>query len=432
MVIELQTSRGKITSLLLLSCLIILTAWMIVRPWAAGFAIPKLAHDPDLLRAWWSHPEHLQYQHQYMGRIRQYSVGLQDYQEALKQYRMALRENPLSSRTWFDTARVYWWLGQIEEAKEALGLALRFNPSNSRLRWEAALFQIQLEDHEGAVASLRHLMMTEPHQRRTYFTLIHTLMRPADFIETALPAEAGILSDYLDYLIRQGETENGRTVWRRLTDLRPAALDSRLALSYVDMMLEHKDLSEATSAWDLLLRSRGIGRRDGGLDNLVWNGGFERDETWGAGFDWRVGRSAGVEIGVSALSSTEGRRSLKIAFDGTRNPDLTAASQVIPVLPGTRYLLSGSIKTTGITTSNGPYLEVVDFLDGRGYAVSESYVGDHPWSEVRVPFETSPRSQAIVIKIRREASQKLDNLIGGTAWIDQVDLKKIQYQIGTN
>jgi hypothetical protein len=44
---------------------------------------------------------------------------------------------------------------------------------------------------------------------------------------------------------------------------------------------------------------------------------------------------------------------------------------------------------------------------------------------VRVPFETSPQAQAIIIKIRREASQKLDNLIGGTAWIDQVSLKKI-------
>lgn len=425
MVIELRTPRGKITSLLPLSSLAILLAWMIVRPWAAGFAIPPLSHDPDLLRAWRSHPEHLQYQHQYMGRIRQYSVSFQNYQEALKEYQMALRENPLSSRTWFDVARVHWWLGQVKEAKDALGLALRFNPSSSRLRWEAVLFQIQLEDHEGAIANLRHLVMAEPRQRQAYFTLIHTLMRPADFIETALPAEAGILSDYLDYLIRQEEVESGRVVWQRLTDLRPSALDSRLALSYVDMMLQHKDLTEAISAWDVLLRLRGIGKSGDSLGNLVWNSGFERDETWGGGFDWRVGRRTGVEVGVSTSSSTEGTRSLKIAFDGTHNPDLTAASQVVPVTPGSRYLLSSSIKTTGITTSNGPYLEVTDFLDGRRYATSESYIGDHPWSEVRVPFQTPAQTRAIVIKIRRDASQKLDNLIGGTAWIDQVSLQKI-------
>jgi thioredoxin-like negative regulator of GroEL len=425
MVLEARTSSGKVIPLIVLSCVSIVAAWFIIHPWVAVFAIPPLPHDPDLLRAWRSHPEHLQHQHQYLGRIRQYGISSQNYQEALKQYRMALQENPLSSRTWFDVARVHWWLGQVNEAKAALRFALRFNPSNSRLRWEAALFQIQLEDYEGAVANLRHLVTTEPHQRQSYFTLIHTLMQPADFIDTTLPAEAEILADYLDYLIRQGDAENGRTVWRRLTDLRPAALNARLALSYVDMMLERKDLSEATAAWDLLLRSRGMSRRGGGPDNVVWNGGFERDETWGAGFDWRVGRSAGVEIGVSSTSSTEGTRSLKMTFDGTRNPDLTTASQVVPVTPGSRYLLSSSIKTTGITTSSGPYLEVRDFLDGRRYAVSESYIGDHPWSEVRLTFEASPHAQAIVIKIRREASQKLDNLIKGTAWIDQVDLRKI-------
>lgn len=425
MLLDLRTPAEKATALLLLACLTTLGGWLIVRPWAAGLAIPPLPHDPDLLRAWRSHPEHPQYQHQHMGRIRQYSVSLQDYREALKEYHIALRENPLSSRTWFDSARVRWWLGQAKEARDALGLALRFNPSSSRLRWEAALFQIQLEDYEGAIANLRYLVMTEPYQRRTYFSLIHTLMRPEDFIETALPAEAGILSDYLDYLIRQEEVKSGRVVWRRLTDLRPSTLDPRVALPYVDMMLEHKDLTEAMSAWGLLLRLQGIGRTSDSRDNLVWNGGFERDDTWGGGFDWRVGRSTGVEVGVSTSSSTEGVRSLKIAFDGTHNPQLTAASQVVPVMPGSRYLLSSSIKTTGITTSSGPYFEVVDFLDGRRYAVGESYVGDHPWSPVRMSFQTSAQARAVVVKIRRDASQKLDNLIGGTAWIDQVSLQEI-------
>ncbi|CBE67301.1 exported protein of unknown function [Candidatus Methylomirabilis oxygeniifera] len=425
MVLAVRTSSGRVISLVFLACLIILAAWMILRPWVAGFAIPPLAHDPDLLRAWRSHPEHRQYRHQYMGRIRQYSVGLQDYQEASKQYRMALRENPLSSRTWFDSARVHWWLGQVKEARDALGLALRFNSSSSRLRWEAALFQIQLEDYEGAIANLRHLMITEPRQRQTYFTLIHTLMRPADFIDTTLPAEPGVLSDYLDYLVRQEEVESGRVVWRRLTGLNPSQLNPSIALSYVDMMLEHKDLSEAISSWNLLLRLRGIRRTADSLGNLVWNGGFERDDTGGGGFDWRIGRGAGAEVGVSSTNSSEGTRALKIAFDGTHNPGLIAAFQIIPVMPRTRYLLSGSIATAGITTTSGIYLEVKNFLDDRRYAASESYVGDHPWSEVRVPFETPPEAQAIILKIRRDTSQKLDNLIGGTAWIDRISLRRL-------
>ncbi|KAB2958766.1 MAG: hypothetical protein F9K13_12710 [Candidatus Methylomirabilis oxygeniifera] len=88
-------------------------------------------------------------------------------------------------------------------------------------------------------------------------------------------------------------------------------------------------------------------------------------------------------------------------------------------------MLSGSIATAGITTTSGIYLEVKNFLDDRRYAASESYVGDHPWSEVRVPFETPPEAQAIILKIRRDTSQKLDNLIGGTAWIDRISLRRL-------
>ena len=120
MVIELWTSRGKVAALLLLSCVIVLCAWLIARPWAASFAIPALPNDPDLLRSWRSHPANPQYQHQHLARIRQYSVAFQDHQEALNRYRTAFRENPLSSRTWFDMASTDWWLDQAQEAKSAL------------------------------------------------------------------------------------------------------------------------------------------------------------------------------------------------------------------------------------------------------------------------------------------------------------------------
>jgi hypothetical protein len=43
----------------------------------------------------------------------------------------------------------------------------------------------------------------------------------------------------------------------------------------------------------------------------------------------------------------------------------------------------------------------------------------------KTSFLTSSRAQAVVVRVRREASQKLDNLIAGTAWIDQLILKEI-------
>src|SRR3972149_2874187 len=118
MIIELKTSSRKITWTLLLASFPLLSAWLITVPWAASFAIPVITNDPDLLRSWRHHPENPQFRHQHLGRIHQYSLTAQDHQEALNHYRSALLSNPLSSRTWFDVAKVHWWMGRVDEANQ--------------------------------------------------------------------------------------------------------------------------------------------------------------------------------------------------------------------------------------------------------------------------------------------------------------------------
>lgn len=424
MVIELKTSSRKITSTLLLACFTLASAWFIVVPWTSSFSIPEIPNDPDLLRSWRYHPANPQFHHQYRGRIRQYSLTAQDYQEALRQYRLALQYSPLSSRTWFDVARVQWWMGNIEEAKPALRLALRFNPSEAMLRWEAALFQIQLENYDEAIDNLRYLVRTDRGKRWSYFGLIQTLTTPTDLIETIMPPDREVLSDYLNYLIRYGEAANAKAVWKRLADTPGGTLDSSLALSYIDLMISQKMIGEAGSAWVAVSgHERFQGR--GSSDNLIWNGGLERDETFGRGFDWKVRSIPGAEVRLDTSDSKEGKRSLRISFDGTKNVDFSGVWQVVRVKPNTRYALGAHIRTSGLTTSNGLRLEALDFLDGKLYGVTQELVGNHDWSQVNTAFLTSSLAQAVVVRIRREASERLDNLIAGTAWIDQLILREI-------
>jgi len=424
MIIELKTSSRKITSTLLLACFTLVSAWFIAVPWAASFAIPVIANDPDLLRSWRHHPENPQFRHQHLGRIHQYSLTAQDYQEALRRYRLALQYSPLSSRTWFDVAKVHWWMGNIEEAKPALRLALRFNPSDARLRWESALFQIQLENYDEAIDNLRYLVRTDRSKRWSYFALIQTLTTPTDLIETIIPPDREVLSDYLEYLIRHQEAGNARAVWKRLADTPGGALDPSLALSYVDLMISQKMIWEAGSAWVAVSGHQRFQGR-GSSDNLIWNGGLEREETFGRGFDWRIRSIPGVAVGFDASNQKEGKRSLRISFDGTKNVDFSGVWQVVRIKPNTRYTLGAHIRTNGLTTSNGLRMEALDFLDGRLYGATQELVGNHDWSPLETSFLTSSRAQAVVVRVRREASQKLDNLIAGTAWIDQLFLREI-------
>ena len=315
-------------------------------------------------------------------------------------------------------------MGNIEEAKPALRLALRFNPSEAMLRWEAALFQIQLENYDEAIDNLRYLVRTDRSKRWSYFALIQTLTTPTDLIETIMPPDGEVLSDYLDYLIRHQEAGNARAVWKRLADTRGGTLDPSLALSYIDLMISQKMIGEAGSAWVAVLSHKGS-QDPGSSGNLIWNGGLERDETIGRGFDWKVRSIPGAEVRLDTSDSKEGKRSLKISFDGTKNVDFSGVWQVVRIKPNTRYALGAHIRTNGLTTSNGLRMEALDFLDGKLYGATEELVGNHEWSQVKMSFLTSSRAEAVVVRVRREASQKLDNLIAGTAWIDQLFLREI-------
>jgi hypothetical protein len=424
MVIELKTSSRKIISILLLACFTLVSAWFMAVPWAASFSIPEIPNDPDLLRSWWYHPANPQFRHQHLGRIHQYSLTHQDYREALNQYRSALLSNPLSSRTWFDVAKVHWWMGRVDEAKQALILALRFDPSGAKLRWESAVFLIQLGSYDEAVDNLKHLVKTDRSKRSSYFALLGTLTTPTDLIETIIPPDREVLSDYLDFTIAHGDPGSARAVWKRLDQVPGGPLDSDLILSYIELMISQKMIGEAGAAW-VAVSNRKRPQGQGPSDNLIWNGGLEREETLGRGFDWRIRSIPGVEVGFDASNQKEGKRSLKISFDGTKNVDFSGVWQVVRIKPNTRYTLGAFIRTNGLTTSNGLRLEALDFLDGRPYGVTEELVGNHEWSQVKTSFLTSSLAQAVVVRVRREASQKLDNLIAGTAWIDQLILREI-------
>jgi len=423
--VELRTSRGRMSASLLVLCLTFLLSWLIMSPWVATSAIPDIQSDPELLRSWRARPLNPAYGHRLRGGIRQFSIALQDYQEAVREYQAALLHHPLSSRTWFDLARAHSWIGNTEEAQRDLNLALGLDPTNARLRWEAALLQIQLENYDGSVENLRYLVTIDRSRRGDYFALIRTLTTPSDLLETIIPSDRELLSDYLDYLIRhEAATDDAKAVWKRLGRIPGETPPLNLMLSYVDLMISQKEIPEAHAAWAITLASKGLADPKAS-ENLIWNSGFERPETLGKGFDWGLESVAGAEAGIDHDTFNEGSRSLKIAFDGTQNVDFSGVSQVVRVKPGTRYVLGGYIRTRGVTTASGVRIEAVDLLDGKVYGATEALVSDNDWSKVQTSFLTSPRSQAMVVRIRREASQRLDNLVRGTAWIDQVYVKHL-------
>jgi hypothetical protein len=129
--------------------------------------------------------------------------------------------------------------------------------------------------------------------------------------------------------------------------------------------------------------------------------------------------ASGVETEYDYRNKTEGERSLRLRFTGDENVDFRHVAQVVPVKPRTRYLLTSDISTEGVTTRNGIGWEV--YCKGLD-TFSEAYTGTVGWTQSRFEFDTPSDCGYVGIRIRRQKSDKLDNLISGDVWIDNVKL----------
>jgi hypothetical protein len=167
-------------------------------------------------------------------------------------------------------------------------------------------------------------------------------------------------------------------------------------------------------------------RREEGLSiptdgNLITNGSFENEKIIGGGFDWKIANVKGAKVAFDRSVSFEGNRSIKITFDVKENVDFHHVHQIVLLKPNTDYSLKAYIRTKEVTTKSGPKIEVYG-IGSTFHSFSESVVGDNAWKELSVTFRTTLQSQAGVVRVRREKTDKFDRLISGTVWIDNVRL----------
>jgi tetratricopeptide (TPR) repeat protein len=337
-----------------------------------------------------------------------YQLNMSSDDRRIKElYMESIMESPLYAPSWLGLAELYIESGEGAKARKTLGRADEIIPSSVGLLWESSMLSLSLGDNARALEKLRKVAKADPARRQRVFDICWDLgTDPHVILEEVVSREA--LSDYLLYLIRKDMKAETYPVWERA--VREEAVAQGIAIGYVDYLIRRQDIAKAKSIWD--------GLHPDGRDSLVWNGGFEKD-TENRGFDWRVGTTEGVEVEYDYRNKTEGERSLKLEFSGESNVDFYHVSQIVPVEPGSHYMLTSDISTDGITTRNGIAWEV--YCPGMTVK-SVVYTGTADWTRAQVAFDTPPGCSYVGIRLRRYKSDKLDNLISGEAWIDNVSL----------
>ena len=357
--------------------------------------------------------------HYLLGKYYHMSLGSTDMPKAIASYEESLKRSPLQPGIWIDLSKAYQLNNQPSEAEHALERAIKLNPNNPSLLWEAGTFYLMNNNTEKAVTVLRQYLLLEPAMQSMVYDLCWKLKLENNFIiRNIVPQSYTYQSGYLLYLISAKKAAESADAWKTLD---PNSIEKKDFIAYTNFLIEQGLYNQAESVWnEVTAKIEGMHGRE--ANSLLWNHGFE-SEPLNGGFDWRITETAGVNVFIDDSVKMTGTRSLGIVFDGQHNPDITIARQVVLITPGTHYVLRTYIKTDEITTKNGILIQVQGHNCTGLEARTDSIFGSGYWKEVTMDFEAPASCSAAVVMIRRERSQKLDNKIEGTAWIDGIILK---------
>jgi hypothetical protein len=344
-----------------------------------------------------------------------------DAEKAIRHYREAIRSSPLQAGVWVDLSKTYRAIGQTKESEYSLERAVKLSPYNPDLMWEAGTYWLINNRPDRAAEALRRYILLAPTGQDTVYDLCWRLHLGNDYIlQNLLPNSYAYRSAYLSYLIGSDHAPEALELWKTIN---LDKLDKDLFIRYVNFLIADGFYDEAWATWrEVTGRIEGTDKSDD--SSLVWNPGFEQ-EILNGGFGWRIGETEGVRVFFDNSIRMSGNRSLGVSFDGAHNPDVTVAKQVIRIKPATKYTLKGYVRTDMLTTTNGIFLSVSGHNCSGLNERSGVVTGTSFWQELSVDFDAPADCRAVTIAIRREKSNKLDNKIEGTAWIDGITVKQL-------
>jgi len=365
--------------------------------------------------------------HLRLGRFYQYSITDMDPERAIDHFRQAAHLSPHDSRPWLELAATLQLQRKAAEAEACLRRADFLAPNIPSVQWAIGNFYLLGGDVDEAFRHFRAVLAGTSEYSQVLFSIAWKASGDADKILSELiphriPTEFG----YLYYLVSQDRYPEAQSVWKRILSNAETFRPTQAA-GYIDSLIRARRPVEAHQVWTDLLR-RGLLKAtyENSARNLITNGGFEED-LLKMGFDWRIASVEGAFAGLDRTTFHSPGNALLIQFSGKQNVHYRHVFQYVRVMPGRRYRLQGFMKAEGITTDSGPRLEVRDAYDpGVLRVLSEGITGTTPgWTSASLDFATGPKTELIVVSVTRLPSRKLDNLIAGRVWVDDVILEAL-------
>jgi hypothetical protein len=303
--------------------------------------------------------------------------------------------------------------GALARARRAGLAAARVAPNDPAACHRAALVLLQADAPAAAPPSLRCVLANDPARAWPTLDVAHAVYRdPTTLLERVAPPGPAGVRQLLGWAYGRGELTVADVAWTALATVPPTAADR---LRHVDFLIAQGQVETAEGVW-----AETYGPRPPGV---VFDGGFERDLV-GAGFGWWLGRPQDARIAIEGgTAAARGRRGLAIDFRGG-NPEFRHVSQVVPVEAGRRYRITALVASEAVSSLSGPRLRVdaMHACLGLAQADGPDIRGTTAWRSIEVPFVTPPGCRAVILRVVRPATGRLDRDLRGRLYLDEVAL----------
>jgi Flp pilus assembly protein TadD len=421
--IKNRNVRGMLMFLAVASFL--LAAGWIVKDYAAQVVARKGSVE-SLQLAIKLDPNNADY-HLTLGALYEYMPNVAQPQKAMEQFQRAAKLDPYDPRVWVNLAASAEFRGNLNQAEDYLQRADYFAPRLPHFQWSIGNFYLL---HGDTNEALRHFKVVLEGARQ-YDDLIFNMAwkasgNPGVILKDLIPHDEAAEFSYLYYLVNKGQYDDTQPVWKRIINL-PASFDPHEAAPYINALIRVHKPAIAHQVWTDLEKKGIVHYASSFAGNLVTNGDFE-DEMSEMGFDWQSNNADGASATLDTSNFHSPGHSMLVRFNGKLNVGACIVFQYIEVKPSTSYRLQALMRTDGITTDSGPRLEVLDAYDRMAL---DQYTPDltgssNGWTPILLDFRTGRKSELLFLGLCRFPSQKLDNLIAGKVWLDDVRLTPLE------
>ena len=328
-----------------------------------------------------------------------------------------LRRDPAAPVRWSDLGTALQRAHRHHEAQYCMSRAVEMAPNSPPTLLAAADFLFDRGDRRAALDLVsRSLRAAEIFDEGIFSDLEQRNVPVADVIRYALPDRRSTQA-YLRQLFTDERAADVDQLWPWMVGRGDA--DDKLANQYTEFRLRAERPEAAAQGWALYAKAKDPGYPEA---NRIFNGGFELDPA-GNRFDWRVDARAGMAIDFDDGVRVSGRRSLRIRFDGTQNPGDIGLEQSVFLTPGA-YRFEAHVRTEELSTDQGIAFRIVSEGGPKPLDVTTADLrGSKDWSVLEAAVDVPVGGVLARVLLTRKPSLKFDNLIKGTAWIDQVTLR---------